>query len=387
MKKKLWLMVVLLAMVVGGCAQAQKPDESTITLPSENVDEVAVVDFELVDENSFSEETQKALEERKDELGSYLFMENGKAYLAVFAGQYPTGGYSLEVIEIVQDELDLLISVELVEAGPDMMVTQALTYPMAIVELVDFESIDGLQVTVETEAVITGDDETKTPDGFYVSPTDHVAIGETIIVGEIMEFAGDYIHIISGDLVQVFAYDSSQADSFYLGETVELVKGQNVNELKSFIIEDFSVRHTNMGQIIESIIGQVEAVDQDFITIQSEEREIQLKLYEESNLPLGVLVEAHYMTFDGERHSVIGLYPESAKMDMVVQEVVREDNGAMVLYTSEIDGNEVAYHVYTGNALVELNYSQIQVGDIIVVYADEILESYPAQVYANRVVK
>lgn len=387
MKKKLWLMVVLLAMVVGGCAQAQKPDESKITLPAENVDEVTVVDFELVDEYRFSEETLKALEERKDKHGSYLFMENGKAYLAVFAGQYPTGGYSLEVREIVQNESDLLISLELLEPGPDMMVTQALTYPRAIVELVGLESIDGLQSTLETEAVLTDDDETKTPDGFYVSPTNHVAIGETIIVGEIMEFAGDYIHIISGDLVQVFAYDSSQADSFYLGETVELVKGQSVNELKPFIIEDFSVRHTNMGQIIESIIGQVEAVDQDFITIQSEEREIQLKLYEETNLPLGALVEVHYMSFDGESYSVIGLYPESAKMEMVVQEVVREDNGAMVLYTSELDGNEVAYHVYTGNALVELNYSQIQTGDKIVVYADEILESYPAQVYANRIVK
>jgi len=281
-----------------------------------------------------------------------------------------------------------MASVELTEPGPNMMVTEALTYPMTVVELTGRTGIEGLEASVELEAVTSGGvDELGTDGGSYVSPTDHIPIGETIIVGKIMEFDGDYIHIISGDLVQVFEYDQSQAEAFYVGETVEMIKGESVNELKPYLITDFSVRHTNMGQLIETVTGKVSAVDERSIKIQSEDGEILLSRYDDTDVPVGALVEAHYVSFDGETDALIGLYPESAKMEMVVQEVVREDNGAMVLYTSEFDSNEVAYHVYIGNAIAELNYSEIQSGDKILVYANEILESYPAQVYATRIAK
>lgn len=388
MKKKVMIMLVITALMIGGCAQAGNPDGTTITMPNENEDANATISFRTVEPTEFSEINLKALDEGKKQTGAYLFMDNGKAYLAVFAGEHPTGGYSVAVREIIQKNSALIASVELVEPGPDMMVTDALTSPMTIVELMEFESIEGLEASVEMEAITSGgEDESGTDEGSYVSPTDHIPVGETIIVGKIMEFDGDYIHIISGDLVQVFEYDQSQTEAFYLGETVELIKGETVNQLKPFLINDFSVRHTNMGQLIETVTGEVTAVDQASIKIQSEGQEIDLTRYEDADIPVGAIVEAQYVSFDGETYAVIGLYPESAKMEMIVQEVEREDDGALVLYTSEINADQVTYQVYTGNAIVELNYSEIQQGDKIVVYANEILESDPAQVYASRIVK
>ncbi len=384
MKKKVMIMLVLAALVMGGCAQAQNPDDTAVTMPSEKEDANIAVDFNAVEPTDLSESVQKTLDERKGQSGSYLFMDKGKAYLAVFAGECPTGGYSIAVREIIQKDSDLMASVELTEPGPDMMVTEALTYPMTVVELTGRTSIEGLEASVELEAITSGG----VDDGAaYVSPTDRIPVGETIIVGKIMEFDGAYIHIISGDLVQVFEYDQSQAEAFYLGETVELVKGETVNQLKPYLITDFSVRHTNMGQLIETLMGEVTAVDEKSITIQSEDGEILLSRYDDTDVPVGALVEAHYVSFGGETDALIGLYPESAKMQMVIQEVVREDDGAMVLYASEINADQVAYHVYTGNAIVELNYSEIQQGDQILVYANEILESDPAQVHASRIVK
>lgn len=146
-------------------------------------------------------------------------------------------------------------------------------------------------------------------------------------------------------------------------------KGIGKDWLEAYLIDDFSIRHTNMGHIIDSVIGRVTAVDTESITISNAQGDITLPFYGETHVQVGDTVEAHYMSFDGEQQSVIGLYRESA----------------MTLYTSEQGRDQVSYHVSTTGALVEMNYSEIQKGDTIFVYADTIMESFPAQVIPSRI--
>jgi hypothetical protein len=56
-----------------------------------------------------------------------------ESVIAVFAGQKPTGGYSVAVREIRQEGNDLVVLVEETRPGPGDIVTQALTHPWAMV--------------------------------------------------------------------------------------------------------------------------------------------------------------------------------------------------------------------------------------------------------------
>ncbi|MEW6623753.1 MAG: Gmad2 immunoglobulin-like domain-containing protein [Bacillota bacterium] len=58
---------------------------------------------------------------------------NGSRYVLITEGMKPTGGYSVEVVEVAAREGFLEIRVKSVEPGEDEMVTQALTYPYDLI--------------------------------------------------------------------------------------------------------------------------------------------------------------------------------------------------------------------------------------------------------------
>ncbi len=393
MKKKSIIGVgVLVALLVTGCSSAVEPkldpgttEPTAITLPESNL-----VEMERVDPMTVSEEARQELEVRRNKEGAYLFTDNGENYLAVFAGERNTGGYGIEITEVVLVDSELMVSVEMTEPGFDVVVTDALTYPMDLVELINVESIEELAVTLELEngTVSTVNDE-RTDQGYYVSPTSEYKSGEIITVGDIMEFDGQYIHIIAGDLVEVFEYDRNQASEYYLGQKVQLIKGESGNTLKPFIVEDFSIRHSNMGQLIYDANGEITQIGEETITVSTDDGELIFKVYEKPSVVVGDQVEVHYMNFGGtEENSMIALYRENSKMEMLVREIHRTESGKLMLYTSAIASEKIDYHVSIGGGTVaEFNYSEIQVGDFVTVYADIILESEPAQVHASRVIK
>lgn len=202
-----------------------------------------------------------------------------------------------------------------------------------------------------------------------------------------MQFDGKYIHIISGDLVEVFEYDTSQALEFYLGQTVQLVKGEGVNTLEPFIIEDFSQLYTNMGDIIHTVEGEITSITDEYIIIESDGQEVSITSYSEVLVQVGDQVEAHYINRGEEEFGLIGIYRDVARMEMIVRELVRGEDGSLIIYTSDKGSENVDYHISIAGALLELNISELSTDDTIFVYADIIMESYPAQVIATRVLK
>lgn len=390
MKRRMILGFVLVIMlVVSGCAG----DPGMIKGPEETngkLDAVALVTIEPAALESLSEDAKQAIEDKKGEEGSYLFEENGRLYLAVFAGECPTGGYRVGLKEVFLDGEEVFVRAELTQPGPDMMVTDALTYPLALVELQGLDEWDGMELSLVLERVEDPFvDPEEAGDGYYVSATDDYAVGEVITVGEIMQFDGAYIHIITGDLVQVYKYNQRDEASFYLGQSVQLVKTEEGNKLEPFIIEDFSVRHTNMGQMVFVARGEVTAIDDGSIAILSDGAEMTFKTYAALFAEVGDQVEIHYMNFgDTKENSLIALYNEVARLEMTIREIHRTDEGEMILYTSDSGRDTIDYHVYvSGGTTVDANYSQLQPGDQIDVFAEVILESDPAQVTPSRIIK
>ncbi len=156
MKKKMLIGVVLIiALLAAGCTSAveEKSDFERTELIASNRGDSNLVEIEKADPMNLSEEAQKELGERRNKEGSYVFTDNGKNYLAVFAGERNTGGYGLEIIEVVLVDSELMGSVEMMEPGSDMVTTQALTYPMDLVELINIENIGDLNVSIELENI------------------------------------------------------------------------------------------------------------------------------------------------------------------------------------------------------------------------------------------
>lgn len=218
-----------------------------------------------------------------------------------------------------------------------------------------------------------------TGDEYYISPTDHIAEGEVITAGYIVQFDGEYIHIISGDLVEVFEYDKNQADDFYLNQNVSLVKGEKTNTLEPLIIEDFSIRHTNMGHMIESLTGTVSNTSDETLVITSEGKEIIIKTYEPQELVEGTRVTIRYMSFEEDEKSMVYLLNEDSKLLLEVKEINRGDKGEMIMLMTDDDGGE--YSISASGCILELNISEITVGDeLVVYYQNGIMESWPMQV-------
>jgi len=57
----------------------------------------------------------------------------GSLYLLVTYGEQPTGGYRVEITDVVEGEDELRVYVEFTEPGEDDIVTQAITYPYDII--------------------------------------------------------------------------------------------------------------------------------------------------------------------------------------------------------------------------------------------------------------
>lgn len=208
-------------------------------------------------------------------------------------------------------------------------------------------------------------------------PTDDIPVGDTIIIGEIMGFDGKYIHIISGDLVMVYAFDDSNVDEFYINQTVELIKEEKGNILKPYILEDFSSNHTNMGQLLNALTGKLVSVDDKSMTLEVDGEEITISTYEQVNAMEGSIITAVYGDF-GDLPSLVYMLNEDSKLILTVKGISRSDAGHMMLNLVDADGGE--YNTSISNELLEVNLSDISIGDELTFYHEGIMESWPMQI-------
>lgn len=76
---------------------------------------------------------------------------------------------------------------------------------------------------------------------------------------------------------------------------------------------------------------------------------------------------------------------ESMRLDLTIVKIINEDQNVTFEMKSE-DSDEVNYIVYiTETTEVDVDVDSLEEGDLLKVYANEIMESYPMQVNALKI--
>lgn len=86
-------------------------------------------------------EVQAWYEANHETQGTYRLNHGGKTYILVAWGEKPTGGYTVEITGFEEQREVMVAKVKLVAPGPNDMVTQALTYPAALVVLPETQKL------------------------------------------------------------------------------------------------------------------------------------------------------------------------------------------------------------------------------------------------------
>ncbi len=146
MKKILSIMVVLIlvtSVLLTGCssevASADDNQNRETDIQNNNGNKgitVNKINFETIsDSSTLSQEIQNAIENLKTNKGYTFFEHDGGYILVVFMGEKSSGGYSIDVISVEDNEGRTNVTVkETAPAKGDMVIT-AMTYPYAVITM------------------------------------------------------------------------------------------------------------------------------------------------------------------------------------------------------------------------------------------------------------
>lgn len=132
--KKIFIVgvVVLLVVALAGCQISQD-------VPSKENDMVKEekIKFERVKYEDLNSEIQTNIDAKKKKNGHMLIKDklSDYYYLVVFAGERRTGGYTVEITEVINNKDTTDVIVKETVPGKDSVVTCALTYPIDIIKL------------------------------------------------------------------------------------------------------------------------------------------------------------------------------------------------------------------------------------------------------------
>jgi len=112
------MILVSVILFVLACNEADEPDD--VALPDE-----------------LPAEVQSWIDAATNKFGGQSYVHEEILYLLVTYGEKPTGGYSVEITDIKEDDEKLIVTAYFTEPGEDEMVTQALTYPYDLAMLED----------------------------------------------------------------------------------------------------------------------------------------------------------------------------------------------------------------------------------------------------------
>jgi len=119
---KLMLLGLALVLVLAGCNGQQAVEE--------------VVNFEIVSSLEVPAELEAWYNNNYEVAGLHSYELNGEKYLILSVGEKPTGGYSIENIKLIGTKEEIAVNAKLKVPAKDEMVTEALTYPHALLKIV-----------------------------------------------------------------------------------------------------------------------------------------------------------------------------------------------------------------------------------------------------------
>jgi hypothetical protein len=208
------------------------------------------------------------------------------------------------------------------------------------------------------------------------------------MVGEVLEIESGKVHLLTGDIVQIFEVSQDSLDQVYLNETVGILKAEgDVFEVVPYIIEDFTVRYTGMGLKIETLSGEIIKIEseEDYVslTVETEDETFVSDYYGELSSEEGsqVLID---LVDQGENKFIAEVYSTDNILEITIDKISRSDEGLMTLLASD---DEMKYSLSMNHETRNFNLSELKLGDTLRVYPTALLESYPVQIETNRVEK
>lgn len=202
-------------------------------------------------------------------------------------------------------------------------------------------------------------------------------------IGEIIEFGDGKVAILTGDIASDYDIDNSILENFYLGETVGVKKVDDKFILESYIFEDFDVRVTNMGQIIQEITGVVKSVDESNLTVTLDDKEMKFKINNPVFANEGDEITVAYLKM-GDETLLLDVYNKTNSILVEVKNIKRDsETGQMVLECASKD--EIDYIARISNSVKNFNMSELKPGDNVNLYFEVMAMSYPAQIAPKKV--
>ena len=246
----------------------------------------------------------------------------------------------------------------------------------------DTSTNDPVEENDNTTVVISNGNE---PSDHYQSKPDPL---DYEMVGEVLEIESGKVHLLTGDIVQIYEVTQDSLDQVYLNERVGILKkDDDTYEVVPYMVEDFSTRFTSMGLKILTLSGEILNIqtqdDYATVTIKTEEETFESDYYGTLSFEEGsqVLID---LVDQGENKFISEIYNTDKTLEITVDEISRSDEGLMILLAS---AGDMIYTLSMNHETRNFNLSELRPGDTLRVYPTALLESYPVQIETNRVEK
>lgn len=207
------------------------------------------------------------------------------------------------------------------------------------------------------------------------------------ISGNIIEFDGDKVSILSGDIAADYEIGEESLRDYYIGEKVKILKSgwkkYKIIKDEKFYYED---KTTNFGEEILKVSGEVIEKNDKEIILSSGNKKIRFANSEIFTVAVGSSYIIKYIK-GSEENKILSIIDKESEMCLSVKDIVREDDtGIMRIET--VNGLKERYDVcIVYGTILEVDPYDIKINDDIFVYPKNIDDNNPRRIDAKLISK
>lgn len=108
-----------------------------------------MIQFTILEEDNIPISVKEWVEQNKERESNIIIDDNDKSYIAIIRGEKRTGGYSISIKDIEEQDESILVKVEYLDPDPEKMVMQIITYPFLVIELEKIEKKSMIEIVMQ----------------------------------------------------------------------------------------------------------------------------------------------------------------------------------------------------------------------------------------------
>lgn len=189
-------------------------------------------------------------------------------------------------------------------------------------------------------------------------------------IGEILAFEDQSVHILTGDVVQIFPVSEYDLKHYYLGQTVMVQQElEDMYSLLPFKQEDFERRYTNMGDQINRYEGILKSVEDNIYTFDIDGQAVEFEYVTEDILELNGTYEFDTIQFS-DMPIITHVFSDRDKFMVTIEGIDRNEEGQMILRV--VDTNNLHFSVDVSQSILNFNYQDLAVGHQLDIYSSDL---------------